>query len=109
VTDDGEGLALRPTRIGGERLQDDYQVIWQDMPIGRIMRRSGAPAGQPPWWFGVNVEGRPQPPGDRGVAKDLREAQRLFKAVWKRVHSELAYSDLQKARAHYGLQPHGRK
>jgi hypothetical protein len=107
--DESEGLALRPTKIDGAVLKDDYQVIWQDMPIGRIMLRSGQPQGQPPWWFGVNVHGMPQPPADRGVANSLPDAQRRFKEVWKRVHSELAYSDLQRARAFYALQPHGRK
>jgi hypothetical protein len=107
--DDSEGLALRPMKIDGAVLENDYQVIWQDMPIGRIMLRSGQPQGQPPWWWGVDVHGTPQPPANRGVADSLKDAQRLFKATWKRIHSELGYSDLQRARTFYGLQLPGRR
>lgn len=103
--DDEDALALRPTVIGGERAPDDYQVIWQGMPIGRIMRQSDAPADRPQWWWGVNVHGMPQPPSDRGAAADLAEAKHRFKEVWKRIHADLCYADLQRARAHYGLQP----
>jgi hypothetical protein len=29
------------TVIGGDRLADDFEVIWRSLPIGRIMRASG--------------------------------------------------------------------
>jgi hypothetical protein len=35
-------IALRATMITGQRQLDDYTVIWRGMPIGRIMRASGA-------------------------------------------------------------------
>jgi hypothetical protein len=34
-------LFLRPTVIGGETREGDYQVIWDDVPIGRIYSTHG--------------------------------------------------------------------
>lgn len=97
---DDDGLVLRRTRFAGEVMTDDYQVIWRDLPIGRILRQGGVPHGQPQWWFGVDVYGLPQPPGNRGTGRDLKECQAKFKAVWTRVHAELSYDDIQRARRH---------
>jgi hypothetical protein len=41
MTDD-ETIALCVTLIGGQSYADDFTVIWRGMPIGRIMRASGA-------------------------------------------------------------------
>jgi hypothetical protein len=38
-----ETIALRVTAIGGQRYADDFQVIWRDLPIGRITKSRGAP------------------------------------------------------------------
>ena len=38
MTDDSETIALRATVIAGKRYADDYQVIWREMSIGRIMQ-----------------------------------------------------------------------
>ena len=35
---DNETLTLRATVIAGQRHDDDYAVIWRELPIGRIMR-----------------------------------------------------------------------
>jgi hypothetical protein len=43
---DDETLHLRPTRINGESFADDYQVLWQDLPIGRILKQDGVPSGR---------------------------------------------------------------
>ena len=43
MPDDFETIALCVTVIGGDRLPDDYQVIWRELPIGRIMKGSGRP------------------------------------------------------------------
>jgi hypothetical protein len=43
MPDNSETIAQRVTVIGGQRHADDYQVIWRDLPIGRIMRASGGP------------------------------------------------------------------
>jgi hypothetical protein len=41
----GDQLLLRPTVIGGDAAPDDYQVIWNGMPIGRILEQPGVPLG----------------------------------------------------------------
>jgi hypothetical protein len=46
---DDESLTLRTTVIAGIRYADDYQVVWRDMPIGRIMRASGTSSDKPQW------------------------------------------------------------
>jgi hypothetical protein len=63
---DPDALSLRPTMIGGETHPDDYQVIWNCIPIGRILKQPGVPVGRPNWHWGVAFPGRAQPPGHRG-------------------------------------------
>jgi len=36
--------------IGGQRYADDFEVIWRDLAIGRIMKRSGVPSRADQWW-----------------------------------------------------------
>jgi hypothetical protein len=62
----GDHLLLRPTVIGGDTVPDDYQVIWNGMPIGRILKQPGVPLGRLNWFWGVAFPGRPQPSGHRG-------------------------------------------
>ena len=38
MTDDSESVALRPTVTDGKRQEDDYEVIWRGLPVGRIMK-----------------------------------------------------------------------
>ena len=38
-----DALSLRPTVIDGETHPDDYQVIWNGIPIGRILKQPGVP------------------------------------------------------------------
>jgi hypothetical protein len=47
MTSNSETIALRVTLIGGQRYDDDYTVIWRDLPIGRIMKSSGVPSHTP--------------------------------------------------------------
>jgi hypothetical protein len=68
--------------IGGETHPDDYQVIWNGIPIGRILKQPGVPVGRPNWHWGVAFPGRAQPPGHRGHCSDLEECKRRFRAVW---------------------------
>ena len=76
----GDRLLLRPTVIGGDTAPDDYQVIWNGMAIGRILKQPGVPLGRPNWFWGVAFPGRPQPSGHRGNCSDLEECTRRFKA-----------------------------
>ena len=52
--DDLETIGLRPAVVDGVRRDDDFEVIWRDLPIGRILK-------QPDnlhWWWGCNVYGQ---------------------------------------------------
>jgi hypothetical protein len=64
------------------------------MPIGRILKQPGVPAGRANWNWGVALPGRPQPAGHRGNCNDLEECKRRFKAVWAGIRSGLSESDI---------------
>jgi hypothetical protein len=55
VTAPPDQLALRPTVIAGERLEDDFVVVWDGIRIGRIFKNHGAPSGGPAWSWSVIV------------------------------------------------------
>lgn len=92
-------LFLRPTVIADERGEHDYQVIWDGIPIGRILQQPGVPFGRPNWSWGVGFPHKPQLPAHRALASDLAECQRRFKAVWAGVHAGLTEADIARARA----------
>jgi hypothetical protein len=48
--------------IGGEPHPDDYQVIWNGIPIGRILKRPGVPVGRPNWHWSVAFRDVPSRP-----------------------------------------------
>jgi hypothetical protein len=71
-------LFLKPTVIGGDKLQDDYEVLDENRtPIGRIMLHPQGPQGRP-WFWGNNKV--PNLPGhDRGFAESREQAMADFK------------------------------
>ena len=71
MTDDSESVALRPTVIDGKRQEDDYEVIWRGLPIGRIMK----PPTDPHWWWACNVYGQPSAANDRGPGINFKDCQ----------------------------------
>jgi hypothetical protein len=91
-------LKLRKTVIGGDTLDDDYQVIWDGIPIGRILQQPGVPAGRPNWSWGVSFPHRPQPPSHRGLCSDIEECKRRVKVVWGGIEPTLTETDIRKAR-----------
>jgi hypothetical protein len=95
---DPDALILRPTNIGNETHPDDFQVIWRDIAIGRILRQPGVPVGRPNWHWGVAFPGQPQPASHRGNCGDLEECQRRFRAVWAGIRSGLSEADVEAAR-----------
>jgi hypothetical protein len=74
-----ETLTLRATAIAGERVADDYAVMWRGMSVGRIRLGNGAPHDQPQWTWSCHVHGRPQGSDDRGTGADLDDCKREFK------------------------------
>ena len=91
-------LFLRVTVIAGDRLDDDWQVIWDGIPIGRILKQPGVPHGRPNWSWGAGFPHIPQQPWQRGLASDLEECKRRFRVAWRDVHTRLTEADIEKGR-----------
>lgn len=91
-------LTLRKTVIGGETAPDDYLVIWDQIPIGRILKQPGVPDRRPNWSWGVIVPTKPQMDWMRGTCSDLEECQRRFKVAWSAVHARMTDDDVEKLR-----------
>jgi PilZ domain len=96
MTDDSESVALRPTVIDGKRKEDDYELIWRGLLIGRIMK----PPGDPHWWWSCNVYGQPPAAGDRGPGINFKDCQLRFKIAWTRVRAGLTEEDVATASRH---------
>jgi PilZ domain-containing protein len=98
MTDDLESVALRPTVTDGKPQEDDYEVIWRGLPIGRIMK----PPGDPHWWWGCNVYGQPSTANDRGPGINFKDCQLRFKLAWTRIRAGLTEEDIANASRHAG-------
>ena len=96
VTAPPDQLALRPTVIAGERLEDDFVVVWDGIRIGRIFKNHGAPSGGPAWSWSVIVRDQPQPPAWRGA--DLAQCKARFKTAWLECIARLNEDDIAAAR-----------
>jgi hypothetical protein len=89
---DPETIALRVTVIGGQTYPDVYEVIWRDLPIGRIMWASGLPSHVPQWRWTCNIYGKPGGGGGSGV--DLDDCKRQFRAAWATLRAGLTDTDI---------------
>jgi len=96
TTDDLETIALRPTVIGGVRQDDDYEVVWRGLPVGRILKQ----ADSPHWWWACTVYGLPPTPGDRGPAINYKDCQVRFRLAWARIRPALTEEAIQAATRH---------
>ena len=96
MTDDSESVALRPTVIDGQRQEDDYEVIWRGLPIGRIMK----PPTDPHWWWACNVYGQPATAGDRGPGINFKDCQLRFKLAWTKIRATLTEEHIEIAARH---------
>jgi hypothetical protein len=73
-------FVLRRTVIGGERLDDDYEVFGGKRSVGRIMCHPQAPKDAP--WFWTITARLPQTTADRGYAATREEAMMALKVRW---------------------------
>ena len=96
MTDDTETISLRHTMVDGVQQDDDYEVIWRGLPVGRIMRQQDSRQ----WWWGCNVYGRPPASGDRGPAIDFKDGQVRFKLAWGRLRPTLTDEQIAVATRH---------
>lgn len=94
--DDLETIALRPAVVDGVRRDDDFEVLWRAIPIGRILRQPDSPH----WWWGCNVYGQPATPGDRGPAINFKDCQVRFKLAWARIRPTLTEETIAIAAQH---------
>ena len=90
MTDDLESVALRLTVVDGQQQEDDYEVIWRGLPIGRIMK----PPSDPHWWWTCNVYGQPLAGNDRGPGINFKDCQFRFKVAWTRIRAGLSEEDI---------------
>jgi PilZ domain-containing protein len=96
MTEDLESVALRPTVIDGQRHEDDYEVIWRGLSIGRILK----PPGEPHWWWGCNIYGQQSAPNDRGQGINFKDCQLRFKLAWTRIRAGLTEENIAVASRH---------
>src|ERR1700754_1335503 len=94
--EDLETIALRPAIVDGVRRDDDFEVVWRGLPIGRILKQPD----NPHWWWGCNVYGQPATPGDRGPAIDFKDCQVRFKLAWARIRPTLTEEAIAAATRH---------
>lgn len=87
-----EPLSLRPAVIGGETAPDDFEVIWDDLSVGRI-RRTAAVGGEN-WSWGVILAHKPQYDWMRGGAATLEDCKARFRDAWSSVHGGLTEAEV---------------
>lgn len=92
-----DDLTMRRTVIGGETAPDDYEVIWDELTIGRIFRSTGV-GGADTWSWSVSLPNVPQPSAHRGRAGSLDGAKTRFRAAWNHLHARVSYDEIQAAR-----------
>ena len=80
-----------------DRLTADYQVIWRDLPIGRIMRASGVPYDEQQWSWNCYIYGKPSSGSDSGPGVDIDDCKAEFKVAWARIRAGLTENDIAKA------------
>lgn len=86
-------LFLRPTVIAGERLENDYVVMFEGRRVGRIRQaheRVGFASG---WDWSINPP-LPIPSWGTGSAESLERAKEQFKAAWERFYAEMSKDDI---------------
>ena len=65
---------------------DDYLVKWKGEVVGRILRQREIPAGQPVWYWGINLSPLAAGTDWKGHAVSLDAAQVVaFKERWERL------------------------
>jgi hypothetical protein len=60
--------------IGGDTAPDDCVVLWNDLPIGRVLKQPGVSVGRPNWALGRD---NPRPTAAGGVPRQLQRPRRV--------------------------------
>jgi hypothetical protein len=91
-------LKLRPRVVAGDKLENDYQVIWEGISIARILKQPRAPVGRPNRSWGVIFPHLPQQQWHRGLESDLEESKRRFRVAWTDMWAKLTEAVIEAAR-----------
>jgi len=86
-------LKLRPTVIGGDKLDNDFVVLFEDRSIGRI-RQADERYGHNPGWAWVINPPLPIPSWCTGSEDSLEQAKAASRAAWKRFYPTLTPDDI---------------
>ncbi|MHC2578751.1 hypothetical protein ACVI1J_008991 [Bradyrhizobium diazoefficiens] len=96
---DAETLTLRVTLIGGERCEEDYEVLWRGLSIGRI-RRAEASSYAELWAWNCWLGGRPCKADEAGGGASLDDAKAQFREVWQGIRAGLTEADIARAKGY---------
>jgi hypothetical protein len=91
-------LTLRKTVGDGRPVEDDFEVFWDGIPVGRILRQPGVPIGKPNVYWGVSFGGRPQSLGHAGLVATIDEAKVRLKLAWSAVRPTITEQDVARER-----------
>ena len=95
---DDKPLTLRKMIIDGKTIVDDFEVFWDDIPVGRILRQPGVPIGKPNVWWGVSFGGRPQSADRKGIVTTIDEGKARFKLAWSAIRPTITDQDVERER-----------
>jgi hypothetical protein len=74
--------------IGGDKLANDYTVIFEGRSVGRIREATERTGHNPGWNWHINPP-LPVPPWCHGSAADLGSAKVAFKEAWEKFRATL--------------------
>jgi hypothetical protein len=86
-------LKLRPTVIGGDKLANDYTIVFEGRSIGRI-RQSDERIGFTPGWDWTINPPLPVPSCCTGSEDSLEQAKAEFREAWKKFYPTLSTDDI---------------
>jgi hypothetical protein len=90
-------LTLRRTVIADRPNPDDYQVIWDDLSIGRIFKQVDV-GGANAWSWSCFLPNVPQGSQHRGREASLDAAKASFRTAWTDLQTQISYAQIREAR-----------
>ena len=82
-------LKLRPTVIGGDKLDNDFVVIFEGRSIGRIRQADERIGFNPAWDWAINPP-LPIPPWGVGSEDSQEGAKAAFRTAWEKFYATLS-------------------
>jgi hypothetical protein len=81
-------LILRPTVIGGEKIENDFKVLFEGRSIGRIREATERYGFEPGWDWSISPP-LPIPTWCHGSEADFEGAKAAFREAWERFYPTL--------------------